>query len=139
MNNEVNRPMTDTGTKVLCLHSVKNGVARFFGKGEYVGQRKPQPNEKVFFMGHRVMWLVPCIELESGKRVYGCECWWGEESAVKEKLTEVQEWVEVDIDEYRKQSEDVIKKAGGSQSAQPPVGGSGVTVGEEKLHQEDSQ
>jgi hypothetical protein len=28
----------------------------------------------------------PTIKLDTGKTVYGCECWWGSESKVKEMI-----------------------------------------------------
>lgn len=47
----------------------------------------------------------PCILLDSGKTVWGMECWWGDEEAVKQRLERFQaggaEVVIVDIDEER--------------------------------------
>ena len=42
----------------------------------------------------------PKIRLDSGKVVWGCECWWGPEEVVKKTL-EGYIVVEVDVDEVR--------------------------------------
>ena len=43
----------------------------------------------------------PKIELDSGKVVYGCECWWEEEDRVKKILSTYDRIEDVDIDNIR--------------------------------------
>lgn len=45
----------------------------------------------------------PKIELDNGKYVFGCECWWASEEEIKRILAECKEVIEIDIDEYRKE------------------------------------
>ena len=56
-------------------------VVKFFGYGTYKGNLDcPQlgmPN--------------PCIELDNGGIVWGCECWWGPEEQIKAQLVKYQE------------------------------------------------
>lgn len=90
------------GTRVGAILSGKNGVVEFLGYGTYVGDQVPEeavgPMAEVM---REVGGTNPKIELDSGKVVYGCECWWGGEEAVKKQLTEFNEVIEVDIDEIR--------------------------------------
>lgn len=43
----------------------------------------------------------PCIELDNGKLVYGCECWWTSEAVVKDQVSRFPNVVELDIDVAR--------------------------------------
>jgi ABC-type proline/glycine betaine transport system substrate-binding protein len=81
-------------------------VVKFLGYGTYVGDELPTT---------AAGWLAPALveegvtnpklELDSGKVVWGCECWWGAESGVKAKIEAYREagWeiVESDIDAIR--------------------------------------
>lgn len=79
--------------RVIAIHSAKDGIIKFFGEGIYVGD-KPHPE-----MGFD----NPCIELDNGKIVWGCECWWGDAEKTKEKFpSDKWKWILVDIDEIRK-------------------------------------
>lgn len=44
----------------------------------------------------------PCLELDNGKLVFGCECWWGPEEQVKAQLAMFEKVEVIDIDEARK-------------------------------------
>ncbi len=44
----------------------------------------------------------PCIQLDSGKLVYGCECWWGAEATIKENVDKYTHAFIVDLDDARK-------------------------------------
>ena len=94
--------MTKTGDRVGAVLSAKNGVVKFFGYGIYVGDFIPPPN--AIGMGpifHDGGIQNPRLDLASGKSVYGCECWWGSEEAVKKRF-EGYIFEEVDIDEIRR-------------------------------------
>ncbi|KJZ17453.1 hypothetical protein TW86_04165 [Halomonas sp. S2151] len=91
------------GDRVGALLSVNDGVAKLIGYGEFIGAKVPVQNAIGFGSAlHIHGYPNPCIKLDSGKEVFGCECWWGPEDAVKAKL-EGLEVIEVDIDEVRKE------------------------------------
>ena len=53
----------------------------------YDWRNKIPESDDVKFFGNSLKELglsSPCILLDSGERVYGCECWWGGEDQVKE-------------------------------------------------------
>jgi len=75
--------------------SQEEGKARLFGYGVYEGDYKvgdeesdPMPVGDVAelsgVLGGEVM--NPRIRLDNGDVVWGCECWWGPEDAVKRTL-----------------------------------------------------
>lgn len=78
------------GTRVLAITHSEEGKVFVIGSGVYAGEHvHPDigiPN--------------PRIDLDNGKTVWGCECWWGPEDEMKCNLINV-EWVDVDIDELR--------------------------------------
>lgn len=50
----------------------------------------------------------PCILLDSGKTVWGCECWWGAEGLMMDHMRQRfpdAKVVEADIDEARREAE----------------------------------
>lgn len=96
--------MRTNGDRVGAILSSKNGIVKFIGYGIYVGDAIPK--EAVGFMAEALKetkTVNPKIELDSGKVVYGCECWWGSEKRVKEILDSSKEIVNVDIDDIRKE------------------------------------
>ena len=93
----------EIGSNVIAISHSKDGVVYFFGCGIYEGDSVPPANVGGF-MGkalHESNISNPCILLKSGKRVYGCECWWGNEKKTKERFKNYT-FEEVDIDEDRK-------------------------------------
>ncbi len=90
------------GDRILAISHGKDGELFVFGEGEYVGEEVPDSHVGGF-MGQALRdgkIPNPCIRLDSGKKVYGCECWWGPVGQVKKKYAE---WtfVEIDIDDKR--------------------------------------
>lgn len=73
--------------RVGAINDVSDSQVEFFGFGNYVGDFVPT---------EAVGWLAdiakevgrknPKIELDNGEFVYGCECWWGGEDAVKKEI-----------------------------------------------------
>ena len=69
-----------------------DGSVSFFGWGVYEGDREPLPETIFMFLpwkdrGIDLEGLTnPCILLDSGERVFGCECWWGSEAGVQSML-----------------------------------------------------
>lgn len=98
--------MRKNGDRVGAILSSKDGIVKFIGYGKYVGDAIPK--EAIGFMAKALTEtknVNPKIELDSGKVVYGCECWWGSESRVKEILDKSKEIVNVGIDEIRKENQ----------------------------------
>jgi len=81
----------------------------FFGYGVYEGRKPPPPGVK--FMGIECSevpgYEAVSIKLDSGKVVFGCECWWSSEEEVRKLLAgyavEGKKIVEVDIESKRSQ------------------------------------
>lgn len=86
------------GDRVGAVLSAQDDVCKFFGYGEYLGDDVPPDYVGGFNFGLP----NPRIRLDSGKDVYGCECWWGIEERVKELVKTYKQTILIDIDEYRK-------------------------------------
>ena len=71
--------MSKIGEKVIAIKNIsKDGEkVNIFGYGEYLGE-KPCPELK----GR----LNPCIRLDNGKIVWGCQCWWGNADRVEKEI-----------------------------------------------------
>lgn len=98
--------MTKKGTRVgAILYSTEKEVG-FLGYGTYVGDEIP-PLE-VGGLLHTAGIPNPKIELDSGKVVWGIECWWGDADIIKAKIAQsTQKIKNIDIDEFRqKESQD---------------------------------
>ena len=59
--------------KVIAIESMKDGVLKVFGEGEYIGDKIPDVEP---FKNNGIE--NPCIKLDSGKYVWGFQCWWGD-------------------------------------------------------------
>ena len=94
--------MTKVGERVgAILGSNDDGSLSFLGYGVYEGDFIPE--EAVGWMAEAIRGtntMNPRIRLDSGKVVYGCECWWGSESAVRKQLSNCKV-IETDIDQVR--------------------------------------
>jgi len=93
------------GERVGAVSSADETTVYLFGYGVYEGEEIP-PKE-VIMLGRRYIDLCPGntnpkIKLDDGKVVYGCECWWGSEDAVKKAIAGRKVEV-VSIDDYRKE------------------------------------
>jgi hypothetical protein len=98
--------MTKIGERVGALMSAKGNTVKLFGFGVYVGDEVPDAHAKGLGSLVREAGVKnPKILLDSGKVVWGCECWWGPEVTVKKKLAGYQFVVEVDVDEARRQED----------------------------------
>ena len=86
----------EIGTRVGAISHSEGDTVYLFGYGVYEGDHVPPKEVGGFNMGRP----NPRIKLDSGKTVYGCECWWGPEDQIKSKI-EGQKIVDVDIDEAR--------------------------------------
>lgn len=76
------------GTRVGAVLSADEKTVLFLGWGTYVGDEVPGP-EVAGFMAQLCREMKrpnPKIQLDDGKVVFGCECWWGDEAKVKEMI-----------------------------------------------------
>ena len=89
---------TEIGSRVIALLEAANGTVRSFGEGVYAGDFKLPAEARGFNFGQE----NPRIDLDNGKSVFGCECWWGPAEAVRKLFPEEWKWELVDIDEHRK-------------------------------------
>ena len=92
------------GDRVGAIFGAKNGVCEFLGYGTYEGEAIPK--EAGGFMAEAIREnnnTNPKIKLDNGKIVYGCECWWGSEEAIKEKLKAFTKIINVDIEKIREE------------------------------------
>lgn len=90
------------GDRVGAISHSDQGKVFFFGYGAFKGYEVPPPG--ITFMGidlNEIKHENPRIDLDNGKTVWGCECWWGPEDLVK-KMLEGREIILVDMDEARK-------------------------------------
>ena len=93
---------TKIGTRVGAILEVNDHHVKFLGYGKYVGDFIPE--EAVGFLAaffKETQKSCPKIELDSGKIVYGCECWWEEAERVKKILSDYDNVETVDIDRIR--------------------------------------
>ena len=92
------------GSRVGAILGIKDGVADFIGFGVYLGDQIPETDD-VKYIGVSLKEKSlknPCILLDNGKKVYGCECWLRAENGIKEILNGCNKVNVVDIDEIRK-------------------------------------
>lgn len=85
--------------RVFAIMDTDDKEARVFGEGVYEGDH-PYPEGRNGMTPPGVP--NPRIKLDSGKYVYGCECWWGSVISAKNSI-EGLTIVEVDPDEHCKE------------------------------------
>lgn len=78
------------GDRVGAIIGVEPGsfVVRFLGYGTYKGNRVPPKSAGGLgeFL-HKMKMKNPMIRLDNGITVYGCECWWDSENAMKKTIS----------------------------------------------------
>ena len=90
------------GDRVGAIECADNDSVTMFGYGTYAGEAVPAEAAGWIAEGLREMGIPnPKIQLDSGKVVYGCECWWGSEESVRASIGG-RRVIEVDIDEVRR-------------------------------------
>lgn len=90
------------GTRVGAILGSNTDSVEFLGYGTYQGEAIPEEAVGDFakqLCDARV--ANPKILLDSGKVVYGCECWCGPEKDIKERLATYKRVIIVDIDDVR--------------------------------------
>ena len=59
--------------KVVAIESLEKGELRSYGEGKYLGDKVPDVSPF-----KEIKLKSPCIKLDSGKHVWGFQCWWGD-------------------------------------------------------------
>lgn len=90
--------MMIAGTRAGAMSHGTEDTVYLYGYGVYVGDEVPP--EDVKFLGIQLDHPNPKIVLDSGKVVWGCECWWGSEEAVKKQIGD-RKVIMVDIEKAR--------------------------------------
>lgn len=93
-------PQPNIGDRVGAIISADNGHFTLAGYGSYQGMEVPPAD--ISEVLHEASFENPKILLDNGKVVWGCECWWGPESAVKASVAKATTVTEVDIEALRK-------------------------------------
>jgi hypothetical protein len=91
----------ELGERVGAVAFTTEKEIHLYGYGVYQGEITPDEEEKVRIFGIPMDHPNPCILLDSGLRVYGCECWWGPETKIQQMSKGLQV-VNVDIVAARK-------------------------------------
>jgi hypothetical protein len=81
--------MSKIGDRVGAILGSKGKIVEFIGYGIYEGNFLvgPEAAGELAKMCQAIGHENPRILLDSGERVWGCECWWGSESEVKKRLS----------------------------------------------------
>jgi hypothetical protein len=80
-------PKHEVGRRVGAILCGDDKSVKFLGYGVYQGDLVPGPDSKgTAFMMHEMGLPNPNIKLDNGDIVYGCECWWGSEAVIREKI-----------------------------------------------------
>lgn len=94
-------PGYERGVRVGAVCNADEKTVRLYGYGVYEGDEVPPPGIQIFGQElHELGHANPKIKLDSGKVVWGCECWWGAEEKVKTMIGD-RTVVEVDIEAER--------------------------------------
>lgn len=107
------------GDRVMAIYGADEERKEFevFGAGVYQGEQPVEPGTMAF--GVDVYKEVPglespCILLDSGEKVFGCECWWGSEALVQFELDQARSegWTVkmVNITEEREKARQAVEK-----------------------------
>lgn len=89
------------GERVGAIMSRKEGTIKLFGYGVRIVDEVPEGAAELGGFLSAIEITNPTILLDSGKKVYGCECWWGPEEKIKKLCEGVGLVEEVDIDAER--------------------------------------
>ncbi len=87
--------MGEAGTyRVIALRNADKETlkAYVYGEGLFIGHRRPPNGTATPFgpmdEGFPSDFKNPCIMLDGGGIVWGCQCWWGPVGVMKEKFTD---------------------------------------------------
>lgn len=83
-------------SKVIAIESFKDGLLREYGEGILVEDQIP---DEPFFRQNEI--VNPCIKLDTGKYIWGFQCWWAKTEVFNEKYGKyIKERQTVDVGDY---------------------------------------
>lgn len=91
------------GDRIGCVCSADEKTIQLFGYG--VRLEDEVPIEAIGPMAEVAVLMKrknPCILLDSGQKIYGCECWWAPEDIIKANAA-TREVIPVNIDSVREE------------------------------------
>jgi len=91
--------MRNVGDRIGAVLSATETQVNFIGYGTYQGKHIPPDDVGGFNLGHP----NPKLVMDDGTVVWGCECWWGGEDAVKKKFIGLKV-VQIDMAAHRAQT-----------------------------------
>ena len=89
--------MARVGDRVGAILSATNREVKLLGYGIFKGNLEPPDDTRTPFGTAGEInkmarenggdpWTNPCIELDDGRIVWGCQCWWGDEDEVRHSI-----------------------------------------------------
>lgn len=73
--------MSKIGDRIGAVLSADESTVKLLGYGTYVGDEVPPTG-----LAHDMNLPSPNLQLENGRTVWGFQCWWGSEEAVKKMI-----------------------------------------------------
>lgn len=106
--------MAKEGDRVLAVSHSDHGTLYIFGEGTYMGEMNPgdfsEDNQPVGFFAEVAKdipnYTNPCIKLDDGSIVWGCECWWGLLEGFRKQVEQFSKVEKIDIKEQRRKYKD---------------------------------
>jgi hypothetical protein len=94
---------SEPGARVVAIKSTDKDTVHLYGYSVYEGNKVPDVTAEgtMANMLRKAGISNPSIRLDSGKIVYGCECWWQSEDQAKKTIGD-RKIIDVDIDDDRK-------------------------------------
>ena len=84
------RPVIGSRAGAVAYSDNKKRELVVFGFGVYEGEHTPPPDVTFMGMPYDSEFTNHRIKLDSGEHVFGFECWWGSEEAIKKNIEEYQ-------------------------------------------------
>ena len=94
------------GERVGAILSGNDTEVRFFGYGIRIEDEIPNGAGGLGELLVETQTTNPTILLDSGEKVYGCECWWGTETGIKNMIGD-RKIIMVTLSESRKKEENL--------------------------------
>lgn len=98
----------EIGARVGAILGASDKTVQLIGYGTYLGEQVVEEGT-LGLMGqimHQKGMKNPKIQLDKGGHVYGCECWWGSEEAIKARVAKFEEVIEIDMNAIREEYND---------------------------------
>ncbi len=78
------------GDRIGAIKCMDENTVYLFGFGTYLGDEfppdDPSGNRGLMALVHKAGIENPKLKMDDGTIVWGCECWWGDETTVKKNI-----------------------------------------------------